>query len=141
MVALVDLVQFQLDSANELEQVLSDETQAITQRISSQIESVALKKNELVERLKITDQRIAAHPDVTKLSDDDNLSAKVSDIQAIITRCQEINLVNGEALARAEMSFRKLNNLLQETNRKAGMTYNAGGKTQSISTLGTNIKA
>lgn len=141
MVALVDLVQFQLDNANELEQVLSEETQAITQRLSTEIEKVASKKSELVERLKNTDQRIAQHPHVAQLSDDASLAAKVSAIQAIIARCQEINLVNGDALARAEMSFRKLNNLLQETNRKAGMTYNAGGKTQSISTLGTNIKA
>ncbi|HHF2915337.1 molecular chaperone [Vibrio parahaemolyticus] len=141
MAALVDLVNFQLENAKALSAVLRQETQAITARVSTEIESIAKQKMTLIDQLRTTDQRIASHPHVNQLTADEHLSQVVAQIQSIVLDCQQVNKVNGESLSRAQLSFNKLNNMLQRTHGKVGMTYNAGGKTHTISTLGTNIKA
>ena len=141
MAVLVDLINFQLESAKTLSGVLRQETQAISARVSTEIERLAKEKMTLIGQLRTTDQRIASHPHVNHLTEDKNLSQAVEQIQSIILDCQHVNQLNGEALNRAQSSFNKLNNMLQHTHGKVGMTYNAGGKTHTISTLGTNIKA
>ena len=141
MAALVDLVNFQLENAKALSGVLRQETQAISARVSTEIEKLAKEKMTLIGQLRTTDQRIASHPNVNQLTEDESLSQVVAQIQSIILDCQQVNQMNGESLNRAQSSFNKLNNMLQRTHGKVGMTYNAGGKTHTISTLGTNIKA
>ncbi|MFB1072207.1 flagella synthesis protein FlgN [Vibrio diabolicus] len=141
MAALVDLVNFQLENAKALSAVLRQETQAIAARVSTEIENIAKQKMTLIDQLRTTDQRIASHPHVNQLTEDEYLSQVVAQIQSIVLDCQQVNKVNGESLSRAQLSFNKLNNMLQRTHGKVGMTYNAGGKTHTISTLGTNIKA
>ncbi|WP_321283615.1 flagellar export chaperone FlgN [uncultured Vibrio sp.] len=141
MAALVDLVNFQLENAKALSVILRQETQAITARVSADIESIAKQKMTLIDQLKTTDQRIASHPHVNQLTEDEDLSQVVNQIQSIVIDCQQVNQMNGESLNRAQLSFTKLNNMLQRTHGKVGMTYNAGGQTHTISTLGTNIKA
>ncbi|HAS8492407.1 TPA: flagellar protein FlgN [Vibrio vulnificus] len=141
MAALVDLVHFQFENAKALSIVLEKESKIIASRVSADIEKIAKEKMTLIGRLQQTDQRIASHPHVNQLTEDAYLRETVASIQSIILDCQQINQINGEALTRAQSSFNKLNNMLQHSHGKIGMTYNAGGKTHTISTLGTNIKA
>ncbi|MGF1719784.1 flagellar export chaperone FlgN [Vibrio kyushuensis] len=141
MAALASLVEFQLKNANDLSALLSLEKVAITQRVSTDIEQLAKEKVTLINQLQQTDQRISTHPDVSSLTEDEHLKQIVSQIRSIIHDCQEANLVNGEALQRAQLSYNKLNNMMQQSHGKIGMTYNAGGQTHTLSTLGTNIKA
>ncbi|ELI0348004.1 TPA: flagellar protein FlgN [Vibrio vulnificus] len=141
MAALVDLVNFQFENAKALSIVLEKESKIIASRVSADIEKIAKEKMTLIGRLQQTDQRIASHPHVNQLTEDAYLRETVAGIQSIILDCQQINQINGEALTRAQSSFNKLNNMLQHSHGKIGMTYNAGGKTHTISTLGTNIKA
>ncbi|EGQ8089725.1 flagellar protein FlgN [Vibrio vulnificus] len=141
MAALVDLVNFQFENAKALSIVLEKESKIIASRVSADIEKIAKEKMTLIGRLQQTDQRIASHPHVNQLTEDTYLRETVASIQSIILDCQQINQINGEALTRAQSSFNKLNNMLQHSYGKIGMTYNAGGKTHTISTLGTNIKA
>ena len=136
MAALVDLVNFQLENAKALSGVLRQETQAISARVSTEIEKLAKEKMTLIGQLRTTDQRIASHPHVNQLTEDESLSQVVAQIQSIILDCQQVNQMNGDSLNRAQSSFNKLNNMLQRTHGKVGMTYNAGGKTHTISTLG-----
>ncbi|WP_217522696.1 flagella synthesis protein FlgN [Vibrio metschnikovii] len=141
MAALNDLVAFQLKNAQELSVVLEQEKIAITSRVSTDIESTAKQKIALINRLQQTDQRIASHPHLNQLTEDEHLHSTMTQIRSIIHDCQQANLVNGEALARAQVSFNKLNNLMQQSHGKIGMTYNATGQTHTVSTLGTNLKA
>ncbi|WP_117233459.1 flagella synthesis protein FlgN [Vibrio maerlii] len=141
MAALKDLVDFQLSNALSLSQLLVEEKVAITQRVSADIESAAKKKLELITLLRQTDERIAKHDGVSQLTEDPELKDKVIQIQSVIHDCQQANTVNGEALQRAQLSYNKLNNLMQQSHGKIGMTYNAGGQTHTISTLGTTVKA
>ncbi|EOB3569508.1 molecular chaperone [Vibrio vulnificus] len=141
MAALVDLVNFQFENAKALSIVLEKESKIIASRVSVDIEKIAKEKMTLIGCLQQTDQRIASHPHVNQLTEDAYLRETVASIQSIILDCQQINQINGEALTRAQSSFNKLNNMLQHSHGKIGMTYNAGGKTHTISTLGTNIKA
>ncbi|PMM08135.1 molecular chaperone [Vibrio kanaloae] len=141
MAALADLVNFQLQNAKALSDLLSSEKTAITSRKSNDIERIAQEKIVLVEQLRSTDQRISSHTNVSELTDNPELAQIVSTIKSIVHDCHQANLVNGEALNRAQLSFKKLSNMMQQSHGKVGMTYNAGGQTHTISTLGTNIKA
>lgn len=141
MAALVDLINFQLQSAQSLSELLELEKVAITARKSGDIERLAKEKVVLINQLNQTDQRIASHSNVNELREKPELTELVSKIQSIVHDCQQANLTNGEALNRAQLSFNKLSNLMQQSQGKIGMTYNAGGQTRTISTLGTNLKA
>lgn len=141
MATLTDLVNYQLKNAQDLSELLDLEKVAITSRVSVDIERIAKEKVTLISQLRQTDQRIASHTNVAELKENPALTEMVSLIQSIIHDCQQANNANGEALQRAQLSFNKLNNLMQQSQGKVGMTYNAGGQTNSVSTLGTNIKA
>ncbi|MCE0494435.1 flagella synthesis protein FlgN [Vibrio salinus] len=140
MAVLTDLLDFQLHNAQELLALLENEKVAIATRVSADIESIAQKKIQLVEQLNTTDQRLANHPDVKSLTDDDDLRMRVDKIKETVAVCQQANDINGQALERAQISFRKLKNLMQQSQGKTGMTYSSDGKTSNISTLGTNLK-
>ncbi|MFA0088757.1 flagella synthesis protein FlgN [Vibrio sp. 10N.261.51.F12] len=141
MAALVDLVDYQLKNAKALSLLLSEETKAITARESTDIERLAKEKMVLIGQLQQTDQRLSQHQDVARLTDENLLSKQVDTIKSIILDCQKRNEINGHSLQRAQLSFNKLNNLMQQSHGKIGMTYNAGGQTHTLSTLGTNLKA
>lgn len=141
MANLKDLLEFQLRNAQDLIHILEQEKHAITQRVSVEIESVAKQKLTLINQLNQTDQRIANHPNVTNLTLDESFKSLVDKINQLIEECQQANEINGEALERAQISFSKLRNMMQQSQGKIGMTYTAGGQTKSVSTLGTNIKA
>ncbi|WP_375750994.1 flagella synthesis protein FlgN [Vibrio sp. HN007] len=141
MAKLVDLLDYQLQSAHALYELLEVEKVAITKRVSADIESTAKEKLTLITQLQQTDQRIASHQDASSLMEDEDLKGKVEQIRSLMKECKVANEVNGEALQRAQLSYNKLNNLMQQSRGKFGMTYTAGGQTSSVSTLGTNIKA
>lgn len=141
MAALADLVNFQLQNAKALFNLLNSEKTAITSRKSTDIERIAKEKVVLVEQLRATDKRIEDHSNISELTEDPELAQLVKTITSIVLDCHQANLVNGEALKRAHLSFKKLNNMMQQSYGKIGMTYNAGGQTHTISTLGTNVKA
>ncbi|MGX9417157.1 flagella synthesis protein FlgN [Vibrio sp. RC27] len=141
MALLQELLEFQLKNAQSLLALFEQEKDAITQRISSDIEQLAKQKMVMVTTISDTDKRIEAHPDVTSLTEDEANVQLVEQIQTVIRECHIANDVNGQALERAHISFNKLNNILNQSQNKMGMTYSADGQTKSISTLGTNIKA
>jgi flagella synthesis protein FlgN len=135
------LIDYQLKNAKALSLLLSEETKAIASRESSEIERIAKEKMTLVGQLQQTDKRLSEHQDVHRLTDEAPLAQKVADIKSIVLDCQQLNDINGQSLQRAQLSFNKLNNLMQQSHGKIGMTYNAGGQTHTLSTLGTNLKA
>lgn len=141
MAAILSLIEFQLKNAQELTEVLKQERVAIANRVSKDIEAIAKKKIVLIEQLQTTDERLRRHPEVESLSSDPELSPLVDQIRALVSDCQQANEVNGQALQRAQLSFNKLNNLMQQSQGKLGMTYTAEGQTKNVTTLGTNIKA
>lgn len=141
MATLNDLVEYQLSNALSLSQLLSEEKIAITKRVAVDIEKLAKKKLELITQLQQTDSRISSHDQIDELTLNSALSEQVAKIQSIIHDCQQANNANGEALQRAQLSYNKLNNLMQKSHGKIGMTYNAGGQTHTVSTLGTKVKA
>lgn len=141
MAALNDLLAFQLKTAQSLLALFEKEKHAITQRVSVEIEQIAKQKMALITTLGDTDKRIEAHPQVNSLSEDEVCKQFVIQIQDVIKECQLANDINGQALERAHISFNKLNNILNQSQSKLGMTYSADGQTKTVSTLGTNLKA
>ncbi|PMG26273.1 molecular chaperone, partial [Vibrio splendidus] len=88
MAALADLVNFQLQNAKALSELLSSEKTAITSRQSNDIERIAKEKVVLVEQLRSTDQRIATH---TNISEYPELAQLVATIKSIVHDCQQAN--------------------------------------------------
>ncbi|GLO61585.1 molecular chaperone [Vibrio sp. MACH09] len=141
MAKLADLLDYQLQNAQALSSLLESEKVAITSRVSNDIETLAKEKLVLISQLQQTDQRIASHDDVALITEDDSYKDKVNQIRSIVHDCKQSNEVNGEALQRAQLSYNKLSNLMQQSRGKIGMTYTSGGRTSTVSTLGTDIKA
>jgi flagella synthesis protein FlgN len=138
---LTELLNLQRSVALSLSTVLSREKYAIASRKSADMESIAHDKLGLLNQLRQYDQLLGSHTERELLSEDSALNEKVTEIKSIIHDCKQENEINGEALQRAQLSFNKLNNLMQQSRGKNGMAYTAEGQTRNITTLGTNIKA
>ncbi len=139
--SLSELLDQQKKIVLSFSSLLLRERKAIAERKPTQIEQVAQDKLELLNQIQQQDNLLGSHPDRQLLLDDDDLNKKVQEVQSIIHDCQQENLTNGEALQRAQLSNNKLNNMLQQSRGKSGMTYTSSGQTKNITTLGTNIKA
>ncbi len=141
MATLISLLEYQIQNAQSLSELLGQEKVAIANRVSKDIESIAKQKLALIIQLQQTDQRIAEHSDIEQLQSNSVFEDKIQQAKSLVEECQKLNDINGQALQRAQLSFNKLHNLMQQSRGKIGMTYNAGGQTHTVSTLGTDIKA
>lgn len=139
--SIEQLLALQLATLESLRRLLEQEKTAIVDRKSTDIARLAGDKQALLNQVQQQDHLIASHAHRQQLTDNPVLAEQVSTIQAAVTRCKEINEVNGEALQRAQLSFHKLNNLFQQSRGKQQMTYNSSGVAQNVRSLGTNIKA
>ena len=141
MAKIIDLIDYQKQNALALASVLRQEQEAIKGRNSIAIEKLAKEKLQFLSQLQQTDQRIAKHVDVAQLYDREVLKKKIDEIQSIVRECQNANEVNGEALKRAQLSYNRLYNLMQQSRSRVGMTYNNEGHTNTLPSLGTDLKA
>lgn len=139
--SIEQLLALQQATLESLSRLLEQEKAAIVERQSADIARLAADKLALLNQVQQQDHQIASHAQRQQLTDNPALAEQVAVIQATVTRCKEINEVNGEALQRAQLSFHKLNNLFQQSRGKQQMTYNSSGVAQSVRSLGTNLKA
>ncbi|MGF1763621.1 flagella synthesis protein FlgN [Aliivibrio kagoshimensis] len=139
--SLSELLEQQKRIVLSFSTLLVRERQAIAERKPQQIEQVAQEKLELLNQIQQQDNLLGSHPDRQLLLDDEVLNQQVKEVQSMMHDCQQENLTNGEALQRAQLSNNKLNNMLQQSRGKSGMTYTSSGQTKNITSLGTNIKA
>ena len=139
--SIEQLLEQQQSNLNSLTTLLEQEQKAIVERQSDQILNCAQKKMALIDNIKLVDHQLSVHPDKARLTEGGDLVATVKSLRAQTNDCQSTNDINGEALMRAQLSFHKLNNLLQQSRGKHQMTYNSDGITQNTRTLGTDLKA
>lgn len=139
--SIEQLLEQQQVNLTSLTALLAQEQKAIVERKSEQILECAQKKSSLIDSIKLVDHQLSVHPEQTRLAEGGDLAQKVSALRALADDCQSTNEVNGEALMRAQLSFHKLNNLLQQSRGKHQMTYTSEGMTQNTRTLGTDLKA
>ncbi|OLQ76012.1 molecular chaperone [Photobacterium proteolyticum] len=139
--SIEQLLELQLATLESLSRLLEQEKAAIVERKAADIAKLANDKLALLNKVQQQDHQISSHAQRQLLVDNPEYVQKVESIKAIVSRCKEINEVNGEALQRAQLSFHKLNNLFQQSRGKQQMTYNSEGVAQNIRSLGTNIKA
>jgi flagella synthesis protein FlgN len=135
------LLELQLATLESLSRLLEQEKAAIVERKAADIAKLANDKLALLNKVQQQDHQISTHTHRQLIVDNQEFADKVESIKATVSRCKEINEVNGEALQRAQLSFHKLNNLFQQSRGKQQMTYTSEGMAQNIRSLGTNIKA
>ncbi|WEM41648.1 flagellar export chaperone FlgN [Photobacterium sp. DA100] len=139
--SIEQLLEQQQANLTSLTALLAHEQQAIVARQSEHILECAQKKSALIDNIKLVDHQLAVHPEQSRLAEGGDLAAKVASLREMADDCKSTNDVNGEALMRAQLSFHKLNNLLQQSRGKHQMTYTSEGMTQNTRTLGTDLKA
>ncbi|MBC7002001.1 flagellar export chaperone FlgN [Photobacterium sp. BZF1] len=139
--SIEQLLEQQQVNLTSLTTLLAQEQKAIVERKSEQILECAQKKSALIDSIKLVDHQLSVHPEQSRLAEGGDLSANVATLRSLADDCQSTNDVNGEALMRAQLSFHKLNNLLQQSRGKHQMTYTSEGMTQNTRTLGTDLKA
>ncbi|AJR09589.1 molecular chaperone [Photobacterium gaetbulicola] len=139
--SIEQLLEQQQVNLTSLTALLAHEQQAIVARQSELILECAQKKSALIDNIKLVDHQLAVHPEQARLAEGGDLAAKVASLREMADDCKSTNDVNGEALMRAQLSFHKLNNLLQQSRGKHQMTYTSEGMTQNTRTLGTDLKA
>ncbi|MGR5064421.1 flagella synthesis protein FlgN [Photobacterium sp. DNB22_13_2] len=139
--SIEQLLEQQQKNLTSLTALLEQEQKAIVERQSDQILECAQKKMALIDNIKLVDHQLSVHPDKARLMVGGDLASIVESLKSQTNGCQSTNEVNGEALMRAQLSFHKLNNLLQQSRGKHQMTYNSEGVTQNTRTLGTDLKA
>ena len=139
--SIEQLLEQQQSNLTSLTTLLGQEQKAIVERQSEQILACAQKKIALIDNIKLVDHQLSVHPDKARLAEGGDLAEAVRSLRGQTDDCQSTNEINGEALMRAQLSFHKLNNLLQQSRGKHQMTYNSDGITQNTRTLGTDLKA
>ncbi|MFD2180286.1 flagella synthesis protein FlgN [Veronia pacifica] len=137
--SLTDLLAGQMQAVCDLEVVLQEETQAIANRKSADIQECAKRKLQLLNLIQQHDALISRNPELSTIKDEQQ--DEINAIKQQLTTCQHINEANGAALQRAHLSMHKLRNLFQEATGRFEMTYDAGGQASGSKTLGTNVKA
>lgn len=141
MPTIQQLVAEQQNNLHSLLDVLKQEQQAIAGRNSQLIGDYAKAKSTLIDKIKLTDYQLSSHTDSTSLSSDEVLINQVNTMRMTLNECNTLNEINGEGLIRAQRTFHKLNNMLQQSRGKQQMTYNSEGQAINTNTLGTDLIA
>ncbi|KLV11030.1 flagellar protein FlgN [Photobacterium ganghwense] len=141
MSSIQQLIVQQQENVRRLLENLKAEQQAIVSRHSQHIADCAKQKLAIIDNIKLVDYQLGHHAETPLLKTDEQLITAVAAIQAGIAECNTLNEVNGEALLRAQRTFHKLNNLLQQSRGKHQMTYNSEGQATNTRTLGTDLIA
>ncbi|MBV7314766.1 flagella synthesis protein FlgN [Shewanella sp. NIFS-20-20] len=138
--ALTELLTAQQDCLERLEQVIVQESEALAAKQAEALLTLAAEKNTLLDRLGQTDRALSLHPEQAALTTEPSLAAKVALCREALQRCQELNQRNASLIELNIASLNRLAQALQASRNANSMTYDGKGKTNTISTLGNNLK-
>ncbi|MEZ9596521.1 flagella synthesis protein FlgN [Shewanella sp. 10N.261.52.F9] len=141
MTNLSQLLSSQHQVLTELNAVISQEKQALHAQQADALLALASTKANLLTSLKQNDEMIATQPDIALLKTDAELVAQVSNAKDLLAQCQQLNAENESLIELSLASLNRFSQALQTSRNASSLTYDGKGKTSSISTLGSNLKA
>ncbi|MDD8058636.1 MULTISPECIES: flagella synthesis protein FlgN [Shewanella] len=141
MTDLTVLLDAQHQTLTQLKQLISDEKNALLKQDADKLLQLAKDKMQRMSLLKVTDEKLAAHPEHDKLTSQPELAEKVASAKAILAECKDINAQNANLIEHNIATINRLSQALQVSRNASSLTYNDKGKTSTISTLGNDFTA
>ncbi|WP_153913934.1 flagella synthesis protein FlgN [Shewanella sp. TC10] len=138
---LLQLLSFQHGTLSSLKKLVSAEKQALTDQDADTLLALAREKVTCLNELQQNDQKLANHPDKALLNSNAELAEKVEEAKVILEQCKDINNQNASLIELNIASLNRFSQAMQMSRNATSLTYNDKGRTSTISSLGSNLKA
>ena len=134
------LVNQQLTQLQALKFLLDEEKNVLQNHNPDDLIELTRKKNDLLIEIKDLDLIIERSVEFAQDKAAGKYLTELDEIRALLTRCQAINLVNGQIIQQSQLAVERMKTSLLESHNKSAITYDDKGKTHAgLSSL--NIKA
>ncbi|RTR32603.1 flagellar protein FlgN [Shewanella atlantica] len=141
MSQITNIIELQYKLLEELKVTITQEKSALVEQSAELLLSLATTKAKLLDDLKMNDELLASHSELSLLTSDSVLSEKVNSAKKLLAECQQLNIENTSLIELNIASVKRFSQALQVSRNASSLTYNGKGKTSTISTLGNNLKA
>ncbi len=141
MTEIAKLVEKQHAHLAVLKQIILKEKGALLEQNADLLLALANEKSQCLDELKANDLLLASHSDKALLREQTELSLKMAALKEALSECKDLNAQNASLI---EMNLARLNRFaqaLQASRNATSLTYNDKGKTSTISSLGSELKA
>lgn len=134
------LLEQQLEQLSQLEQLLSQEKEVLKLHNPDALIEITKQKKTLLADIQTLDQTIGTSTQFLQQKATGELDAMLNQIEQLLTRCKQLNQINGQIIAQSQLAIERMKSSLLDSHDKSTMTYDARGKKHvGLSSLG--IKA
>ncbi|WP_028864679.1 flagella synthesis protein FlgN [Psychromonas aquimarina] len=138
---LLSQLNQQLESINNLQTTLEEETACLKEKNFSSLNDLLFKKQKLLQAVGELDKVLSTAASQDEISADDNLSQLKQEIEQQLQACQKINDINGRLVELSMKSNKHLMQVMTQASGRNSVTYDQKGTLNSGQLLGKNIKA
>jgi len=134
------LLDKQLEQLVSLESLLKEEKNILTKHNPDALNAITEKKEALLNAIQSFDLELSSNMQFLEDKKQGLVEESLTAIQEALSRCQELNEVNGNIINHSQLAVEKMKTTLLERHNKSSITYdNKGKKSAGLSSL--NIKA
>lgn len=134
------LLEQQLAQLSQLEHLLLQEKEVLQRHNPDALTEITQQKNTLLADIQTLDQTIGTSTQFLQQKSTGELDVMLNNIAESLTRCKEMNQVNGQIITHSQLAIERMKSSLLDSHDKSTMTYDAKGKKHvGLSSLG--IKA
>ncbi len=134
------LLAQQLAQLSQLEILLIQEREVLQKHNPDALLEITQKKNDLLVDIQTLDGTISTSQVFLQQKSKGELDTQLQKVAECLTRCQDLNLVNGQIITQSELAIDRMKSALLENHDNSSMTYDSKGKKHvGLSSLG--IKA
>lgn len=133
------LLQQQLDQLIRLENLLLVEKEILQQQKPDALTDITEKKQSLLSNIELLDQKIKSNSEFIEQVTNNELPDQFQQIEITLTRCKELNLINGQIIQHSSLAVERIRGSLLENRSRSSMTYDKLGK-KSGGLTGKGIK-
>jgi flagella synthesis protein FlgN len=120
-----------------LAQIIANEKQILQQHDPEALLTVSQEKNTILLAIQQLDREIGLNQIFAQDKAAGKLTAQLDEITALLTHCQQQNLVNGQIIQQSQLAVERMKTSLLESHNKNAITYNSKGKKSAgLSSLG-----
>lgn len=134
------LLAQQLDQLSQLEILLQQEREVLQKHSPDALLDITQQKNNLLSEIQTLDSTISTSQVFLQQKNKGELDSQLVKVEELLTRCKDLNQVNGQIITQSELAIDRMKSSLLEKHDKSSMTYDSKGKKHvGLSSLG--IKA
>ncbi|MFD2168111.1 flagella synthesis protein FlgN [Thalassotalea euphylliae] len=132
-----DLLAQQLSQLSALETLLLAEKEVLQKNDADRLVALTEEKSTLLKSIEEFDASLATNQQFLADRKGGLLENEMAQIQAALTKCQELNEVNGQIINHSQLAVERLKTSIIERHNKSSMTYDSKGKKSAgLSSLG-----